>query len=200
MNVHALAVPAVTAACLCAAANASIAIFTEAALFDSAVAGTNRAVETFGSYSDGPYGSPLTGSAGPVAWSATAGSGLQITSGQLSSVGGQALVISFQAGALPIPGVGGNFFATSGGVVTSAIVQIETDDGTATVQSISSPTNFIGFVSGGLSISSIRISLFSGTTAIDPTVDNLVFAYVPAPGSISLLGASLIMVPRRRRR
>jgi hypothetical protein len=184
MNVHALAVPAVTAACLCTAANASIDIFTEAALFDSAVAGTNRAVETFGSYSDGPYGSPLTGSAGPVAWSATAASGLQITSGQLSSVGGQALVISFEAGALPITGVGGNFFATSGGVVTSAIVRIETDDGTSIVQSISS----------------IRISLFSGTTAIDPTVDNLVFAYVPAPGSISLLGASLIMVPRRRRR
>lgn len=199
MNARALSVPAIAVACLGATANASIDIFTEAALFDAAIAGMNRAVETFGSYSDGPYGSPLTGAAGPVAWSATAALGLQVTSGRLSSFGGQALVISFEAGALPIPGIGGNFFGTSGGVVTSAIVQIETDDGTSIVQSISSPTAFMGFVSGGLSISSIRISLFSGTTSVDPTVDNLVFAYVPAPGSIALLAASLLMVPRRRR-
>lgn len=199
MNARALSVPAVAAAWLCAAADASISLFTDAPLFEAAIAGMNRAVETFGSYSDGPYGSPLTGAAGSVDWSATAALGLQVTSGRLSSVGGQALLISFEAGAFPITGIGGNFFGTSGGVVTSAIIQVQTDDGTAIINSINSPTEFMGFVSGGASISSIRISLFSGTTAIDPTVDNLVFAYVPAPGSIALLAVSLVMVPRRRR-
>jgi hypothetical protein len=199
MNARALSVPAVAAACLCAAADASIAIFTEAPLFDSAVAGMDRVTETFGSFADGTYPSPLSGSQGPVSWLATANLGLRVNSGRLSAVGGQELVISFQAGSMQILGVGGNFFGTSGGVVTTAIIQVQTNDGTAIVESISSPTGFMGFVSGGASISSIRISLFSGTTAIDPTADNLSFAYVPAPGSIVLLAASLLMVPRRRR-
>ena len=199
MNARTLSVPAVAAACLCAAADASIDIFTEAPLFDSAVAGMDRVTETFGSFADGAYPSPLGGSQGPVSWSAAANLGLQVTSGRLSAVGGQELVISFQAGSMQILGVGGNFFGTSGGVVTTAIIQVQTNDGTAIVESISSPTAFMGFVSGGAAISSIRISLFSGTTAIDPTVDNLSFAYVPAPGAIALLAASLIMVPRRRR-
>lgn len=200
MNARALSVPAVAAACLCAAANASIAIFTEAPLFDAAVAGMDRVTETFGSFADGPYASPLGGSQGPVSWSAAAALGLQVTSGRLSAVGGQDLVISFQAGPMQILGVAGNFFGTSGGVVTTAIIQVQTDDGAAIINSISSPTEFMGFLSGGASISSIRISLLSGTTAIDPTVDNLSFAYVvPAPGSIALLAVSLVMVPRRRR-
>ena len=183
----------------CTHATASISLYTEAGLYNAAVAGMNRATETFGSFADGTYPSPLSGTASPVTWTATAGAGLLISSGRLSTVGGQDLLVSFSAGALPVRGVSGNFFATASGTVTAAIVTVTLNDGTAQVELVNDPGAFMGFMSSSASISSILVSVTAMSGTASPTLDNLDFAYVPAPGSITLLAMSLLVVRRRRR-
>lgn len=193
-------VSAVSAAlCLSTAASAAVTMYTEAALYDSAAAGLARAAETFSGFPDGTYGTPLSGTAGPVAWTATAAQGLLVNSSRLSALDGQAMLITFAAGGLPIRGVSGNFFATVGGAATSAEIQVELSDGTSQIESISDPGSFMGFLSSSGSISSIRISIYSASGAVNPTVGNLDFAYVPSPGGLALLAVSALFAPRRRR-
>lgn len=182
-----------------AMATASVTMYTDAATYGTAVAGMSRSTETFASYSDGTYATPLTGAAGPVAWTATASQGLLVTSSRLAAVGGQAMLISFSAGALPIRGVSGDFFATNGGSIASAVIQVEMNDGTSLLEAVSDPGSFIAFYSSSAAITSIRISIYSSGSAANPTVDNLGFAYVPSPGSIVLLAVSRLFAPRRRR-
>lgn len=194
------AVSAVSAALsLSAAASAAVTMYTEKPLYDSAASGLARATETFSGFPDGTYATPLSGTAGAVAWTATASQGLLVTSSRLSAVGGQAMTISFTAGALAVRGVSGNFFATVGGTATTAIIQVQLSDGTSQIESISDPGSFMGFFSSSESISSIQVSIYSATGAVNPTVDNLDFAYVPAPGGMVMLAVSALLAPRRRR-
>ena len=199
MTVRLPAVVSSLAVCICAQASASVTIFSESAVYDAATAGMSRALESFASFTNGTYPSPLGGTTGPVSWTATATGGLFIDSGRMSTIGGQDLLISFGGVGIDTRGVSGNFFATEGGTVTAAVVTVELNDGTAQMMAVSDPGAFMGFLAAGSSISSIRISITSATGSASPTVDNLDFAYVPAPGSISLLAASLLLVPRRRR-
>lgn len=201
MTLHAVAVavPVTAAACLCAPAGAAISLFTEANLYDTAAVGLDRASETFAGYVDGTYPSPLAGSAGPVSWTATASQGLLISSGRLSAAGGQELVISFQAGAIGILGVSGNFFPTSGATVTEAIITVELNDGTTQVQLIDNPGAFMGFLSSSATITSIRIAASGVAGPANATVDNLSFSFVPAPAGIAVLAIALARTPRRRR-
>jgi hypothetical protein len=174
-------------------------MYLDKPLYDLAASGLVRATETFSAFTDGTYATPLAGTAGPVAWTATAAQGLLVNSSRLSAVGGQAMLINFTAGTLPIRGVSGNFFATVGGAATSAEIQVELSDGTSQIESISDPGAFMGFFSTSGSISSIRISIFSASGAANPTVGNLDFAFVPSPGGLALLVVSAIFAPRRRR-
>jgi MYXO-CTERM domain-containing protein len=64
-----------------------------------------------------------------------------------------------------------------------------------------SAASFVGFYSTGASIASMSIT--SGSLAggsLYPTVDNLYFASVPAPGALALLGLAGLTARRRVRR
>jgi len=100
-------------------------------------------------------------------------------------------------------GISGNFFGTDGAsTVVPSLVLVSLNDGTSYLNLIDTSTVFVGFVSTGAAISSISVSaqpLPGGATSVYPTVDNLGFAYVPAPGAIALLGLAGLAGSRRRR-
>lgn len=198
MSIRALAVPAAVATLgLTAAASASISLFAEAFLYDQQVKTFDRSTETFASYS-GSYATPLTGAAGPVQWSANATGGLSVSAGRLSSTDGGAIRIDLSGAS--VWGVSGNFFATSSGSVAGALVYVSMSDGTGFINWVDSATSFLGFFSSGGPISSIEITAASiDGTSVTPTISNLDFAYVPAPGSIALLMIANAVAPRRRR-
>jgi len=198
MSIRALAVPAAVATLgLTAAASASISLFAEAFLYDQQVKTFDRSTETFASYS-GSYATPLTGAAGPVQWSANSTGGLSVSAGRLSSTDGGAIRIDLSGAS--VWGVSGNFFATSSGSVAGALVYVSMSDGTGFINWVDSATSFLGFFSSGGPISSIEITAASiDGTSVTPTISNLDFAYVPAPGSIALLMVANAVAPRRRR-
>jgi hypothetical protein len=200
MSIRALAVPAAVATLgLTAAASASISLFAEAFLYDQQVKTFDRSTETFASYS-GSYATPLTGAAGPVQWSANATGGLSVSAGRLSSTDGGAIRIDLSGAG--VWGVSGNFFATNSGSgsVAGALVYVSMSDGTGFINWVDSATSFLGFFSSGGPISSIEITAASiDGTSVTPTISNLDFAYVPAPGSIALLMVANAVAPRRRR-
>lgn len=193
-----VAVAAATA--LSSSASGAVITFTDQFLFDAYTTSYAHSTETFSAYS-GPYSNPLLGTAGGVNWSATATSGLNVVSGQLSSGATGPMNIAFSGAA--VYGVSGNFFATNGGgVVVPSLVLISLSDGTSYLNLIETSTVFVGFVSSGAAISAIEISaqaLPGSPSSPYPTVDNLGFAYVPAPGALALLGLAGLVGSRRRR-
>jgi hypothetical protein len=81
-------------------------------------------------------------------------------------------------------------------------VLVSLSDGTSYLNLIETSTVFVGFVSSGAAISGIEISaqaLPGSPSSPYPTVDNLGFAYVPAPGALALLGLAGLVGSRRRR-
>lgn len=121
-----------------------------------------------------------------------------MNAGRLSSTDGGSIRIDLSGA--PVWGVSGNFFATSSGSVAGALVYVAMSDGTGFINWVDSATTFLGFFSSSGPISSIEITASSidGST-VTPTVSNLDFAYVPAPGSIALLMVANAVAPRRRR-
>jgi hypothetical protein len=190
----------VVSAALSSSASAAILIFTDSFLFDIQTASLTRSSENFNAYS-GAYASPLTGSAGAVNWSATASAGLNVAGGQLSAGSPGPMTIAFSGA--DVYGISGNFFGTDGAsTVVPSLVLVSLNDGTSYLNLIDTSTVFVGFVSTGAAISSISVSaqpLPGGATSVYPTVDNLGFAYVPAPGAIALLGLAGLAALRRRR-
>jgi len=193
---------AVVSTAVSSTASATILIFTDQFLFDSNTTSYSRSTENFDTYS-GSYASPLTGTAGAVNWSAASSGGLNVVGGRLAAGASSPMTISFSGSGVSVYGVSGNFFATdaSSNVVPS-LVLVSLNDGTSYLNLIDTATVFVGFVSTGAAISSISVSaqpLPGGTTSVFPTVDNLGFAYVPAPGAIALLGLAGLATSRRRR-
>ena len=190
---------AVVSAALSSSASAAILIFTDSFLYDIQTSSLAHSTENFNAYS-GAYASPLTGSAGAVNWSATASAGLNVAGGQLSAGSPGPMTIAFSGAS--VYGVSGNFFGTDGAsTVVPSLVLVSLNDGTSYLNLIDTATVFVGFVSTGAAISSISVSaqpLPGGTTSVFPTVDNLGFAYVPAPGAIALLGLAGLATRRRR--
>ena len=115
--------------------------------------------ETFNAYS-GTYANPLVGNAGPIEWSATAYSyvpnptNIVANSGWLSTYGAdENLVFNFAPG---VHAVGGNFFSRDAAFqVTPALVGIFFEDGSSSIQFVSSVDGFSGFISSSLAISSL---------------------------------------------
>ena len=190
----------VVSAALSSSASAAILIFTDSFLFDIQTASLTRSSENFNAYS-GSYASPLTGSTGAVNWSATASAGLNVAGGQLSAGSPGPMTIAFSGA--DVYGISGNFFGTDGAsTVVPSLVLVSLNDGTSYLNLIDTSTVFVGFVSTGAAISSISVSaqpLPGGAASVYPTVDNLGFAYVPAPGAIALLGLAGLVGSRRRR-
>lgn len=191
------------AAAALAASTASAGLVTTPSkpVFDTIVANLALQVseETFDGFS-GFAGSPVTGSAGGVTWTAFASGGFFSQDGVLSTNNpGTAIQFTFSE---PVNALGGTFFATDNDFNTiPALFVAILSDGT-TWANLTGPAepygNFVGFVSPtGASITSITLN-FSPTTAY-ASVGSMWFGVVPAPGSVALLGAAALIGARRRR-
>ena len=106
------------------------------------------------------------------------------------------MVFNFAPG---VHAVGGNFFSRDAAFqVTPALVGIFFEDGSSSIQFVSSVDGFSGFISSSLAISSLTVSVYSVTPAVNyAAVDNLYFG-VPAPGALGLLGLAGLVGRRRR--
>lgn len=187
-------------AVLSSSASAAILVFTDQFLYNIQTAAYTNVTETFSSYS-GPYASPLSGSTGAVNWSATATGGVQVASGALMTQTSTAMTLSFTGAA--VQGLSGNIYGTdASSLATPSLVLVTLNDGTSYLNLISASTAFVGFFSTGAAITGVQISaqpLAGGAAAVYPNVDNLGFAYVPAPGALALLGLAGVAGSRRRR-
>jgi len=187
-------------------ASGAVITFTQQSIWEfySQGQGAALSLETFDSYG-GFDTSPLTGTAGGVNWSASAPGGLFVGSvagsPALSTNLVEPLTISF-AGA-PLQGVAGRFFGTDVNFnVVPALITVSLQDGSSFVGFVTDAAAFTGFYSTGPAITSISFTAQAppgGSGVVYPTVDDLRFAVIPAPGAVALLGLAGLVGFRRRR-
>ncbi|MFM7133369.1 MAG: hypothetical protein ACKO0W_03535 [Planctomycetota bacterium] len=200
-NLAALALAAVSVQ----AASGAVIVFAAESLWTSYTTsgGFGIVTEDFSGYS-GFYASGLagttTGAAGTVNWTASASGGLYAAAGLFST--NNIAPLSFDFSSTQVRSVGGNFFSTdiNFNFVTS-IIQVSLNDGTSYFGQIDNAADFVGFYSTNALISSITITAIpvpGGTQSVYPTVDNLSWGIVPAPGAIALLGLAGLAGRRRR--
>ena len=187
-------------AMLASGASAAIATYSSFSFWqqDVVAAGSSVATETFNSYNDGFYASPLTGSTGGISWSATATNGLFVQGGLFSTNNPVAATFTFAPGVMS---VGANIFGTNNSFISlPARITVTLADGSSYIASTSGPTDFVGFISNGAAISSLTMAA-SDTAPGDiyVTADNMYFGVVPAPGSLALLASAGLSATRRRR-
>ncbi len=158
--------------------------------------------EDFNSY-NGAYANGLTGTAGPIQWTATAvdfnegPSSLIANSGRLSTAApDQGLLFQFAPGVFA---VGGNFFSRDAGFnVVPALVGVFFADGTSSVQYVSTENGFSGFISS-VAITQLMVEAYPSPAGVNfAAADNLYFGVVPAPGAAALLGLAALVSRRRR--
>ena len=204
---------ALAGACVVQSASAAIVVTTNEALWNSAVAGFGVvATETFDGIANGSYNSPFGGSVTPSAvgaptvnWSASAAGGLNVQNGVFSTNNPTTLTFTFTPG---VRAVAGNFFGTDVNFGNATVLfTVELSDGPAYEGISSDPTTFTGFrsTSAAVTISSLKLTVvnapgFVGGGDVYPSVDNLYFGVIPAPGAFAILGAaSLVGFSLRRR-
>ena len=181
-------------------ASAAIITFTEQNVWEgySVSAGSTISTETFNGIADGFYASPYSGTTGPVNWTADAVGGIYVQGGLFSTNNPTTLSFNFGAG---VDGVAGNFFATDINFnVVPAFVSLTLNDGTSYDIGIDSQTAYTGFYSTGALITGLQIEVINPFVTVYPTVDNMQFATIPAPGAIALAGLAAAVGGRRRRR
>jgi hypothetical protein len=188
-----------------APASAAVQIFTSETAWDSAAIanGETLTTETFDSY-EGYYEAPLWGNSGDVNWFVQAPGGLFASAGLFSTnsptSGNQSMVFNFAPGFMR--GVGGNIFATDNefNFVTS-IMRIRLNDGTEYSQLVTNAAGFIGFYTdtGWITSVSIAAQAVVSTPNLYPTIDDLSFSFVPAPGAVALLAIAGLAGLRRGR-
>jgi hypothetical protein len=191
----------VAATAITSVSSATIVIFNQRNLWESFVASQGTFVfdEDFNDIADGTYASPFAHTTGPVNWTATASGGLAVQGGVFST--SNPVPLTFSMPGTPVNGVGGNIFGTDGSfAAASALIFISLSDGTSYAGVINSPNTFTGFYSTGPMITGLTIQAVSTSAqTVFATVDNMVFAAVPAPGALALLGLAGAVVGRRRR-
>ena len=184
-------------AMLASSASAAIATYSNFSYWqqDVVAAGASVATETFNSY-NGYYASPLTGSVGGINWSATATGGLFCKTGYFSTNNPVAATFTFAPGVMS---VGANIFGTDSNFnIVAARITVTLADGSSYIASATGPTDFVGFISNGVAISSLTMNAV-GSGNVYVTADNLYFGVVPAPGSVALLACAGLSATRRRR-
>ena len=183
-------------------ADAGIVVTTNQDLWTANVATFGSVeVEDFNGIADDFYTSPFGGVAGSVTWSASAAGGLYVQDGLFSTNNPEPLTISFGPG---VRAVAGNFFGTDINFNTLTVIfQVALVDGPTYEGFAVGASTFTGFRgTNGELISSLTLTVVNpqGSPAVYPTVDNLFFGVVPAPGAAALLGAAgLVGVTLRRR-
>jgi len=194
-------VVAVAAIATCVSSStAAVVTITNQSLW-TAYANANGAgvvTETFSGVADGFYAGSFSSSVGGIAWTAAAPGGLYVDQGLFSTNNPEPLTFTFSPG---VQGVAGNIFGTDINFnIVPSIVQVTLNDGSSFIGYATSASDFIGFYSTDAAISSLTITKLGNTTGgIFPTVDNLYFAVVPAPGALALLGVAGIIGRRSRR-
>jgi len=183
-------------------ASAAILVFTDQTVYTTNTSSYATSGEDFGSFADTASTPSLSGSAGGVSWTGSSAGGVRVVSATLGSATATTLTVSFSASG-GVYGVSGNFWGTdAGSVIQPSFVTVRLNDGTTYLNYITSPS-FVGFVSTGAAISSIDIEarngVGAGATWYYANVDNMSFAYVPAPGAFALLGLAGLAGSRRRR-
>jgi len=188
-------------------ASAAIVVYVNQGLWNSAVTNAGLAVEaeTFNQVEDGFHESPFGGSTASVEWSASASGGLYAQGGVLSTNRPETLTFTFTPG---VRAVAGNFFGTDIAFNNASVIfTVALSNGTSFSGEASSPESFTGFRStNAATISSLTIDVepaqgFMGgeVPPVYPSVDNLYFGVVPAPGALALLGAAGLIGFNRRR-
>jgi hypothetical protein len=186
-------------------ASGAVIVFSTESLWNNYTqsGGFGIVTEDFSGY-NGFYASGLAGTssggAGTVNWTASASGGLYAAAGLFST--NNIAPLSFDFSSTQVRAVGGNFFSTdiNFNFVTS-IIQVSLNDGTSYFGQIDNAADFVGFYSTDALISSITITAIptpGGTQSVYPTVDNLSWGVVPAPGAIALLGLAGLAGRRRR--
>jgi hypothetical protein len=203
---------ALAGACVVQSASAAIVVTTNQALWNSAVAGFGVvATETFNGIANGFYNDPFAGSVTPsavgapaVTWSASAAGGLYVQDGVFSTNNPTTLTFTFTPG---VRAVAGNFFGTDINFGNATVLfTVELSNGTAYEGISADATTFTGFRStNAATISSLELTVvnapgFVGGGDVYPSVDNLYFGVIPAPGAFAILGAAGLVGFSLRRR
>ncbi|MSR35006.1 MAG: hypothetical protein EXS12_09510 [Phycisphaerales bacterium] len=94
--------------------------------------------------------------------------------------------------------VGGNFFSRDASFNTiPALIGVFFENGTSSLQYVSTVNDFSGFISS-VAITKLIVEVFPFDAGHYPTVDNLYFGVVPAPGAAALLSLAALVSRRRR--
>jgi len=193
-------VAAVAAVFLASASSAAMISFTNQFVWNAyaTASGASIATENFNSFANG-FAPSASGSTGGISWTASAASGLFIDGGQMSTNQPETLNFTFAPG---VQGVSGNIYSTDISFnIVASIVQVTLTDGSSYIGYTDSAASFVGFYSTGATIASMSItsSNLSGGSLF-PTVNNLYFASIPAPGALALVGLAGLTARRRVRR
>jgi hypothetical protein len=109
----------------------------------------------------------------------------------------------FSFAGAPLQGVAGRFFGTDVNFnVVPALITVSLQDGSSFVGFVTDAAAFTGFYSTGPAITSISFTAQAppgGSGVVYPTVDDLRFAVIPAPGAVALLGLAGLVGFRRCR-
>lgn len=193
-------VAAIAAIAVTSASSAAVVSFTNKFVWDGYVtaSGASIATETFDSFANG-FATTASGVVGGITWTAGAANGLFVEGGQMSTNLPETLNFTFSP---EVRGVSGNIYSTDISFnIVASIIEVTLTDGTSYIGYSDSATSFVGFYSTGASIASMSItSTALGGGSVYPTVDNLYFASVPAPGALALVGLAGLAARRRVRR
>ncbi len=201
MSIHHGLAAAVVVSCVSAASHASIISFTQQNVWEGFATSNSLAIitESFNAFADGFHPAPLAASTGPVNWVANATGGIYVQGGVFSTNMATELTFDFLGG---VNAVSGNFFGTDIDFnVTPSMVYLTLQDGSSYLGFINASDAYTGFYSTGSLITSLRFTAVApggSQEGVFPSVNNLYFGVVPAPGAIALVGLAGLISRRRR--
>jgi len=185
---------------IAASASANVYVFDNAVSYtsfcnDLSIVGQNQGFNAF----SGSFAS-ISGGVGDYAWTATANSGVFVDPNSVLRTRVTSQTLSFSFASSNVYSVGGYFFNTDvAGTFHNGTMKIHLSDGTNFIRTVSNSTTFSGFISDGVSITSLEIS-HAGNSGSSYFVSSsgINVGVVPAPGALAFIGLAGIVARRRR--